>query len=855
MAKDTSNKQKLSSAQKAYLSRMKNLISSSSAFQSLLLEVRQQGKNYIRQTERLESKQFDSKFVDELEKGFDAIDTIITNPRTFIKDEPELVEAGLAKKINAQSITHLASHTQFVHSVDKKGNVTPEKILTIHAEIDTQIYENRFVMTLIKKCSLFIEKRFNYIKDHGETLDSDLILLKSTSNIDGAKYEIDSRIKVSSPSKDNGNKEKNEDILKRLVVLRERCSYLMRSPFMVNDMAGAKDVANPIHMTNMIVKNPYYHAAYELWKFIDSYTDLGVSYSVSETEQDFTQEYFEEIFALVLADMLTLHSNRVKDRQIENKKVKDKIINPKVLFTLEDETFHDGKFLYDQFPEHKKERTSPMALTPEEAREERLRMEENYRDEVYKKTLVDEEIEKQKSIDIAKEAVERQKLLEQLQKARLKEQRAIQKALEKQKREEERRLKEEQEKARKEEMDELERTREQIRLQAEADKGYKEPIKPVEEEVEDIYIAQPVEEISFDNENKEEENLVDDSPIVPGKRIKAEFINAKGRRIVIYEKDEPLPREPIDEESLIDDSPIEEPIKEEASEPMVPETPAEPVVEDIPLADEVEDVPSEPLPVEEIELNEDENANEPEVEEFVSGDKRKIKAEFINAKGRRVVIYEKEEPVNDTPIENKDESPLEEQPQEDVPSNVEESPVEPEKIEESPVEVQPIEETPIETEPSNNEEESIEEPSENVETPIEPERTEPIEENQVEESTHEVDDSLETEPVSEPIVEETPKENPQVEEPVNEPEEIEESPVEVQPIEESPAVTEPSNIEETPVEEPSENVETPSKEETEPSKKKFVRDVPSFRAEKDYVFIKTRKSSKAKKVVLKGKLK
>ncbi len=820
MAKESSNKQKLTSAQKAYLARMKNLISSSSAFQSLLLEVRQQGKNYIRQTERLESKQFDSKFVGELEKGFDAIDTIIANPRTFIKDEPELVEAGLAKKINAQSITHLASHTQFVHSVDKKGNVTPEKILTIHAEIDTQIYENRFVMTLIKKCSLFIEKRFNFIKDHGETLDSDLILIKSQSNIDGAKYEIDSRIKVSSPSKDNGNKEKNEDTLRRLSVLRERCSYLMRSPFMVNDMAGAKDVANPIHMTNMIVKNPYYHAAYELWKFIDSYTDLGVSYSVQETEQDFTQEYFEEIFGLVLADMLTLHSNRVKDREIENKKVKDKTINPKVLFTMEDETFHDGKFLYDQFPEHKKERTSPMALTPEEARAERLAMEENYRDEVYKKTLVDEEIEKQKTIDIAKEAVERQKLLEALQKQRLKEQRARERELEKQRKAEEERLRKEAEAARKAELDELEKTREEIRRQAELDKGYVPP-EPVEEEIEDIYIPQQEEEITFEPDTKEDEPLIDETPTGNGRRIKAEFINSKGKRVVIYEKDEPTPsEEPIEDEPLIEEEqPAPEPVVEETiPEPVIEEPTPEPVVEETPVQEE------EPTPVEEM----------PSEEQSKEGNGRKILAEFINAKGRRVVIYEKEnkEESQETPEEEKEETPVEV------------------KEEETPTTEPVVEETPVQEVPAPTEEPQIVEEPQPEPTLVEKSPEPQIEEAPVEETPAEENEPRELQEET-PVVEDTPA--PEPVEPVLEPEPV----VEEQPVPEP--IPEP--VEETPIEEPQEEgtpASTESENEDTPAdapKEKFKRDVPTFRAEKNYVFIKTRKSDKAKKVVLKGKLK
>ena len=505
MAEQT-KKHKLTQVQKAYLSRIKNLISNSSAFQSLLLEVRQKGKNFVRQTERLENKQFDDRFVDELEKGFNAIDQIISNPRTFIKETPELVEAGLAKKINAQSITHLASHTQFVHNVDEKGNVTPEKILTIHADVDVQIYENRFVMTLIKKCSLFIQKRFNFIKDHGETLDSDLLLIKSSADIDGAKYEVDTRVKVSTPSADEGNKDKNDATLYRLSVLRERCAYYMRSQFM-QDMAGAKDVANPIHMTNLIVKNPHYHAAYELWKFIDAYLELGISYHVTETEQEFTQDYYEEIFALVLADMLTLHSNQIKNRQIENKNVKQRTINPHVLFTLEDETYYDGKFFYDQFPEQRENRFDPMALTPEEAKAERLALEEKIKDERLKKPILDEAIEDQKNKDIALEAIERQKRLEEEERARQKAEEERIKAEALRLAEEELRRREEEEIARKAEQERLEKAREEIERTGREDRKnagepLSEPKQAPAQEPETIIIMVP------SNKPSKEENPV-----------------------------------------------------------------------------------------------------------------------------------------------------------------------------------------------------------------------------------------------------------------------------------------------------------------------------------------------------------
>lgn len=778
MAKESSPKQKLNHAQKAYLSRIKNLVSSSSSFQSLLLQVREQGKNYVRQTERLESKKFDGKFVDELEKGFNAIDQIIANPRTFIKESPELVEAGLAKKINAQSITHLASHTQFVHSVDEKGNVTPEKILTIHAEIDMQIYENRFVMTLIKKCSLFIEKRFNFIKDHGETLDSDLLLIKSVSDIDGAKYEIDSRIKVSTPSKDGGNKEKNEDVLQRLASLRERCAYYMRSPFMA-EMQGAKDVANPIHMTNLIVKNPHYHAAYELWKFVDAYTELGVSYNVQETEQDFSQPYFEEILALVMADILTLRSNRVKNKVINPKKSKDRVVNPNVVFNLEDETYYDGKFLYDQFPAYKKKRYSPMALTPEEAKKERLALEENLREERYKKTLIDEEIEKQKNKDIAKEAVERQKKLEAEEKARIKAEKAKEKELAKQKALEERKRKAEDKKALLKEQKELEKTRRSVTRQAKNDKKAKlEPLieKPTEE-VLPVEEKRPIEEI------KPEEKKTEEAPVILSEETPKEQV----------QQSEPIEETKPSEEVLI------VPLPEKEETPVVNETPKEEVTDPaVEPAKPIEEVPQEIIeqvePVEEIKPSED-TPIEPQKEELTNEEVEPSKPIEENAKENEPLPQEapKEEPL----------PPIKEKKERKKPSSKKKKETKPE-------------EKKATRKPRKKKESS----SDAVNLPL------------LDESKPVVDSP--NEEVKEPTPVIVPKEIP---EPV-----IEEKPSENVSLPEK----EPT---------PASLIETKKEEAPKKEKEKFVRNVPTFRAEKNYVFIKTRKSPKAKKVVLKGKLK
>ena len=125
-----------------------------------LKKVLSDGENYIRQTQRTEVKKFDSSIVNQVEEGLNAIEKILANPRTFIKEQTELVQVGLAKKVSSLSIRHFATHSQFVQSIDSNGEVIPEKVLTIFAETDTAIYENRFVMTLIKRCLSFLQKRY-----------------------------------------------------------------------------------------------------------------------------------------------------------------------------------------------------------------------------------------------------------------------------------------------------------------------------------------------------------------------------------------------------------------------------------------------------------------------------------------------------------------------------------------------------------------------------------------------------------------------------------------------------------------------------------------------------------------------
>ncbi len=379
--------------QKAYLKRVDSL-DSLSRYPSLRAYVAENGNNYMAHRTRREAKTFDTKWIEELNEGFRHIDNIIARPRTFIEEKRDVVLAALAKRVSSASVTHLASHSQFVHGFDEEGNVVPEKILSISSDENYQIYENRLVMSLILKLSVFVTNRYQFIKAHEETRNSNVLLVHSDFVLDGVKYEVDNRIRSSIPSESEDLRRVNDELIRQIEVLQQRCLYYISCPFMVK-MKGAKPVHDPISMTNLLEKNPDYKGALRLWRFINTYTKLGIDYSIIERNVKFDDQYAKEIYAMMIGDVLTLKGHESDALRIPKKEGDlNKVIVPRTLLSIEDIAFQDDKFLYSQFPEIKKEYDKllkaqkrakgeeKLALTQAEAKARKENRQEERREEI-----------------------------------------------------------------------------------------------------------------------------------------------------------------------------------------------------------------------------------------------------------------------------------------------------------------------------------------------------------------------------------------------------------------------------------------------------------------------------------------
>ena len=95
-------------------------------------------------------------WIDTIEEVLPNLDTIVRNPRKFIVQEEDIVDVSLARSISTESVKFLAQHTNMISKVDEDGSVTPSKILNITKEESFEIYENRFIYTLLLKLKDFV---------------------------------------------------------------------------------------------------------------------------------------------------------------------------------------------------------------------------------------------------------------------------------------------------------------------------------------------------------------------------------------------------------------------------------------------------------------------------------------------------------------------------------------------------------------------------------------------------------------------------------------------------------------------------------------------------------------------------
>lgn len=274
------------------------------------------GENIVYHKSIAEIKKFNDDWITTLETYFPSIDRIIGNPFSNLRYDEEIVPVEKARKINSTSVKHLAANTHLIKEV-VNDEVIPKKILTQQSEIEYGIYENRFIMTLINRLITFLSNRYEVVKSNIDSYERKHLNLKSKFNIFESEVAMDIDLVFKSQIDDANIKERSKIYLGRVTNLTRMVAGYKNSPFM-KMLEGQKPVKPPIMKTNIILKNPDFRNAYNLWLFLDHCDSIFYDIDVEERDLDVAPAYMYNLNQIALITYaLVLYNQKISKKQYD----------------------------------------------------------------------------------------------------------------------------------------------------------------------------------------------------------------------------------------------------------------------------------------------------------------------------------------------------------------------------------------------------------------------------------------------------------------------------------------------------------------------------------------------------------
>lgn len=293
------------------------------------------GHNNFSQFNRFFEKKIDIRWVEAIESCIIPIDNILRNPRKFIVQEEEVVIIERAKKITTESIRHLAQHTDMIAKVEDDGSVMPNKILNVFREESYEIYENRFLFTLIKQLEYFINVRYDALANLPD--DESLNSLKMESEVKKGNELITFKMEVAAKynSDEDVDAKKEKSVMDRIRRIKTLVDDFVHSNFM-REMRKCVPVRPPIMRTNVILKDPNFRQCLTLWQFIHSYDDVGYEVTVKESDDMVSDNYRDDLYGVLAYNYMLLKKNTEPESAYRGK-LKKRKIKPKFIKRLAEE--------------------------------------------------------------------------------------------------------------------------------------------------------------------------------------------------------------------------------------------------------------------------------------------------------------------------------------------------------------------------------------------------------------------------------------------------------------------------------------------------------------------------------------
>ena len=280
------------------------------------------------------------EWIDQIEFSCPYIDIIVRNPKLTLIKEERVVNVEKSKKVTVESIKDLSRHTNYISKYDEKNNyVEPSKILNIFNEETYNIYENRFLYTLIKQVETFVSKKEEELKNF-TFFDKKLLEYSATSKTDFEKINIELKINSESFPDEKPNPKFVEEIKVAKIRIKRIKDYIRSwntsELFKSLEKENITPINPPIKKTNIILKNPNFQIAVRLWDYLQKY-DLQernlLRPDMEQTGKNPLQEFIDHSF-LIDYFVLDSISKRKKDQKEKMSKYAILILTEEIQRTI-----------------------------------------------------------------------------------------------------------------------------------------------------------------------------------------------------------------------------------------------------------------------------------------------------------------------------------------------------------------------------------------------------------------------------------------------------------------------------------------------------------------------------------------
>ncbi len=209
----------------------------------------------------------DTSWIDMVEECIPYLDNIIRNPRRFIVQEENIVPIEKAKVVTEESIRHLAQHTSMIQEVQEDGTVIPLKLLNVYREETVDLYENRFIKSLVDNLYTFVNNKLNESDQRSYAKVESTVSYSGLRKKKGEEVEVNLQLKSKKDTEIDASKD-GHSLEERISHIKDIVSAFRGSTF-IKSLKESSPVRSPIRKTNVILKEQNFIKALELWEYLE----------------------------------------------------------------------------------------------------------------------------------------------------------------------------------------------------------------------------------------------------------------------------------------------------------------------------------------------------------------------------------------------------------------------------------------------------------------------------------------------------------------------------------------------------------------------------------------------------------